>query len=261
MTNNVDWIQKSLQTVYEEGYLNRLVNIYPINENSFRDVSKELIEDIKDSYNKRDPIGVVKHCLCLEKFPIDNPYISMIREKRIFEKNLEVVETIGNLLLKMEIRNLETLIKAPKSGSRQFGHSFKLWLKSNYEKNFLIYDKFEQYHDNGLKFLDGSDDTLKHYISNNFEIKTEKGLDLVFKKNGRTYIGEAKFITDSGGTQTNQLNIALDIAKKDSDYIGSIAIIDGIPWINRSYLNKIKVEAVNKNVLTVLLLPEYLSNL
>ena len=49
MTNNVDWIQKSLQTVYEEGYLNRLVNIYPINENSFRDVSKELIADIKDS--------------------------------------------------------------------------------------------------------------------------------------------------------------------------------------------------------------------
>ena len=97
--------------------------------------------------------------------------------------------------------------------------------------------------------------------TSNFSINTEKGLDLVFKKNGKTYIGEAKFITDSGGTQTNQLNIALDIAKKDSDNIGSIAIIDGFPWVDNSYLSIITKEAVNKNVLTALLLPEYISNL
>ncbi|MEM4295770.1 MAG: hypothetical protein QXS91_03115, partial [Candidatus Anstonellales archaeon] len=101
----------------------------------------------------------------------------------------------------------------------------------------------------------------KNYISEKFKINIEKGLDLVFKKNGKTYFGEAKFITDSGGTQTNQLNVALDIAKKDSSEIGTIAIIDGIPWVNNAYLEKIKNEAVNKNVLTALLLPEYFSNL
>ena len=261
MINKIDWIEKSLQIVYDEGYLNRLIAVYPINVNSFREVSKELLEDIKDSYNKRDPIGVVKHCLCLEKFPIDNPYISMLREKSIFEKNLEVVKTIGNILLEIEIKDLETLIRVPKSGSRQFGQSFKFWLKNNYEENFLSYFEFEQYNGNDLKFLKGSDNTLKRYISDKFYINTEKGLDLVFKKKGKTYLGEAKFITDSGGTQTNQLNIALEIAKRDSDNIGSIAIIDGIPWMNSSYLEKIKREAVNKNVLTALLLREYISNL
>ena len=161
----------------------------------------------------------------------------------------------------MNFNELKTLIKAPKSGSRQFGNSFKSWLKSRYENNFLPFDNFKNYTGNELKFLDGSDKTLKQYLNENFSIDTEKGLDLVFKKKGKIYFGEAKFITDSGGTQTNQLNIALDIAKKDSDDIGSVAIIDGVPWINNSYLEKIKEEAINKNVLTALLLPEYILNL
>lgn len=259
--NKDDWIQKSLEIVNKEEYLSKLISVYPINKNSFRNVSKELIEDIIDSYNKGDPIGVVNHCLSLEKFPIDNPYISMLRDRSIFNKNLEVVKTIGNILLGMGIRELETLIRAPKSGSRQFGNSFKSWLKAQYKDGSFLgpYD-FERYNGKELKFLTGSDKALKDFIWDKFRLETEKGLDLVFKKNNKIYIGEAKFITDSGGTQTNQLNIALDIAKKDGDEVGSIAIIDGVPWIDNSYFKKID-QIPNRNVLTAILLPDYLSNL
>ena len=259
--DRIDWIEKSLEYVYEEGYLEKLLDIYPINKNSFRQVSEDQIENIKRNFDKRDPIGLVRSCLDLEKFPINDPYITMLRNEDIFNKNLEVVKIIGNILLEMSFDDLNALIKAPKSGSRQFGNSFKSWLKNKYKNDFLSVNDFKDYGGKELNFLYGSDTTLKQYISKNFSINTEKGLDLVFKKNGKTYVGEAKFITDSGGTQTNQLNIALDIAKKDSENIGSIAIIDGIPWINNSYLSIIKKEAVNKNVLTALLLSEYLSNL
>lgn len=259
--DKIDWIEKSLEYVYKDGYLEKLLEIYPINKNSFRDVDENQIENIKQNFDNRDPIELVKSCLGLEKFPINNPYISILRNEDIFNKNLEVVKIIGNILLEMSFDDLKALIKAPKSGSRQFGNSFKSWLQNKYKNNFIDINDFKNYNGADLKFLKGSDKTLKNYISKNFKINTEKGLDLVFKKNGKTYFGEAKFITDSGGTQTNQLNIALDIAKKDSDNIGSIAIIDGIPWINNSFLNTIKKEAVNKNVLTALLLPEYLSNL
>ena len=258
--NKIDWIQKSLYIVCGEGYLKKLTDIYPINKNSFRDVDENQIENIEVYFNKNDPIGLVKSCLNLEKFPIDNPYISILRNKTIFEKNSEVVKIIGNILLGMGIDNLKTLIKSPKSGSRQFGNSFKSWLKNRYKNDFLTLTSFKNYKGNDLNFLDGSDIILKKYISENFNINTEKGLDLVFRKRDKTFFGEAKFITDSGGTQTNQLNIALDIAKKDSDKIGSVAIIDGVPWINSSYLKKIR-EVPNKSVLTALLLPEYLSNL
>ncbi len=259
--DKINWIQRSLNYVNKDGYLEKLLDIYPINKNSFRQVSKKQIENIKMNFDKKDPIGLVRSCLDLEKFPINNPYITILRNEDIFNKNLEVVKIIGNILLEMSFDDLNALIKAPKSGSRQFGNSFKSWLKNKYENDFLSFNDFEDYKGKELRFLDGSDATLKLYISKNFSINTEKGLDLVFKKNGKTYIGEAKFITDSGGTQTNQLNIALDIAKKDSDNIGSIAIIDGFPWVDNSYLSIITKEAVNKNVLTALLLPEYISNL
>ncbi len=257
----IDWIQKSLDCVNGDGYLEKLVDIYPINKNDFRDIDETLIKSIIQNFNNRDPIGLVKSCLYLEKFPINNPYISILRNNEIFNKNIEVVKTIGDILLNMSFDELETLIKAPKSGSRQLGNSFRSWLKNKYENNFLSFDKFENYRGNDIRFLDGGDNTLKQYIDRNFGINTEKGLDLVFKKNRKTYFGEAKFITDSGGGQTNQLNIALDIARMDSNTIGTIAIIDGIAWVDNSYLKKIKEQAVNKNVLTALLLPEYISNL
>jgi hypothetical protein len=259
--NGNDWIKKSLDIVNGRDYLKKLTEIYPINKNSFRNIDDEHIETIKKYFDNKDPIGLVKECLSLEKFPIDNPYVSILRYESIFEKNLDTVKTIGNILLELNFKDLETLIKSPKSGSRQFGNSFKSWLKNKYKDNFLNINDFKNYKGNDLKFLDGSDKTLKEFVYKNFDIDTEKGLDLVFKNKGKIYFGEAKFITDFGGTQTNQLNIALDIAKRDSDNIGTLATIDGIPWVNKSYLEKIKKEAVNKNVLTALLLPEYLSSL
>ncbi len=259
--NKINWIQKSLDIVNGDDYLKKLTEIYPINTNSFRQIDNKQIENIEIYFNNKDPIGLVKACLNLEKFPIDNPYISILRYDSIFNKNLDVVKIIGNILLGMKFEDLKTLIKSPKSGSRQYGNSFKSWLKTKYQNDFLNINNFENYNSNSLKFLEGSDTILKKYIKEKFNIDTEKGLDLVFKKNNKVYFGEAKFITDSGGTQTNQLNVALDIAKKDNESVGTIAIIDGIPWVNNSYLEKIKDEAVNKNVLTVLLLPQYLSSL
>ena len=259
--NKINWIQKSLDIVNGDDYLKKLTEIYPINTNSFRQIDNKQIENIEIYFNNKDPIGLVKACLNLEKFPIDNPYISILRYDSIFNKNLDVVKIIGNILLGMKFEDLKTLIKSPKSGSRQYGNSFKSWLKTKYQNDFLNINNFENYNSNSLKFLEGSDTILKKYIKEKFNIDTEKGLDLVFKKNNKVYFGEAKFITDSGGTQTNQLNVALDIAKKDNESVGTIAIIDGIPWVNNSYLEKIKNEAVNKNVLTALLLPQYLSSL
>lgn len=259
--NQTDWIQKSLECVYSDGYLDKLMAIYPINKNSFRDVDEKVIKKIQSDFVNKNKIDLVKSCLSLEKFPIDNAYISILRNEEIFNRNLKVVEKIGDILLQMDFDELKTLIKAPKSGSRQYGNSFKSWLKSRYPNNFLCYDKFENYQGAELKFLEGSDKVLGEYISKNFSINTEKGLDLVFKNNKKTYFGEAKFITYSGGTQTNQLNIALDIAKKNNESVGSIAIIDGYPWVHDPDLNKIKKEAINMNVLTALLLPEYILTL
>lgn len=256
----MDWIEESLKIINSKGYLDRLREIYPINENSLRNIDAEQIKKIQNYYKQKNPVELVKECLNLEKFPINNPYISILRNNEIFNNNPETVKVIGNILLNMDFENLEALIKSPKSGSRQFGNSFKAWLKSVYKNDFLSEEYFKNYNGNGLKFLDGSDTKLKDYICDNFKIENEKGLDFVFRKNNKIYFGEAKFITDSGGTQTNQLDIALNIARKSNNKVETIAVIDGIPWITKNYLEKIK-GVPNNNVLTALLLPEYISNL
>ncbi|MHB1679410.1 MAG: hypothetical protein ACYCTB_02735 [bacterium] len=71
--------------------------------------------------------------------------------------------------------------------------------------------------------------------------------------------GEAKFITSYGGTQTNQLDIALNVADMNiKNNIETIAVIDGVAWLYDSYLNKIKSRK-NKNIMTALLLDKFLS--
>jgi hypothetical protein len=256
----MDWIEESLKIVNGIGYLDKLRKIYPISENIERYVDIEQIKKIRNYYEQRNPVELVKECMKLEKFPIDNPYISILRDDNIFNNNPETVKVIGNILLNMDLENLEVLIKSPKSGSRQYGNSFKAWLKSVYKDNFLSEIYFKNYNGNELKFLKGSDLKLRDYIYDNFGIKNDKGIDFVFRKNNKVYFGEAKFITDYGGTQTNQLNIALDIARKSNNEVGTIAVIDGIPWVIKPYLERIK-SVPNNNILTVLLLPEYISNL
>ncbi|MGC9124480.1 MAG: hypothetical protein ACP5IB_10505, partial [Thermoplasmata archaeon] len=113
--NGNDWIKKSLDIVNGRDYLKKLTEIYPINKNSFRNIDDEHIETIKKYFDNKDPIGLVKECLSLEKFPIDNPYVSILRYESIFEKNLDTVKTIGNILLELNFKDLETLIKSPKS--------------------------------------------------------------------------------------------------------------------------------------------------
>ncbi|MEM4295674.1 MAG: hypothetical protein QXS91_02615, partial [Candidatus Anstonellales archaeon] len=124
--------------------------MYPINMNSFRDINQEQIENVKSYFNAKDPIGLVKACLNLEKFPIDNPYISILRYDNIFKNNLDVVKIIGDILLGMNFEDLETLIRSPKSGSRQYSNSFKLWLQKRYKNSFIDINDFKNYNGNDL---------------------------------------------------------------------------------------------------------------
>jgi len=149
-------------------------------------------------------------------------------------------------------------MRKPKSASRQMGNSFKKWVQERYK--FISYTDFKYYREEDLVFLQGSDSTLKKYVTDELTIKlldTKKGLDVLFRKGKRFCFGEAKFITDSGGTQTNQLNVALDILNDSREpNICSFAILDGIVWFDRNYIKKID-ERKGKNIITAILFDEF----
>lgn len=256
-----EWIKRSYNITNAGHYLDKLSEIYQVNLNPERSVSDASIKMIKEVFDKESNSDLVRKLLTLERFPIDDPYVSIMRASpSLIDENPETVERIGKNLRNLGYEKLVALTKQPMSASRQMGNAFKGWLKrSGYP--FLNYDEFHNYSDENVVFLSGSDKVLKKYVTSELKVKlgdTKKGLDIVFRKGIKYCFGEAKFITASGGTQTNQLDIALDVAdlnKKDGVF--SVAILDGVVWFNSSYLEKIRSRS-DKNIITGLLLKEFL---
>lgn len=81
--------------------------------------------------------------------------------------------------------------------------------------------------------LDLSDDGLKEFAKNHIGYRTDKGLDLVCRVNGKIVLAEAKFLTDFGGHQNAQFNDAINLVKTKipNQDIVKIAILDGVLFI------------------------------
>jgi len=75
---------------------------------------------------------------------------------------------------------------------------------------------------------------------------------------GKNFIlGEAKFITDFGGSQNNQLGEALEVASLKGENFSGIAVLDGVVWLgDNSYLRQI--EQFGGVALSALLLKDFI---
>lgn len=253
------WIEKSIKLSNSSNYLDKLFEVYPVNLNINREISEEVRNKIKASFEKKDKKLIIKDLLDFPKFPIDDPYISSLRRHRqLLEINPETINRIGDKLLSTGFNNIIEMATKPKSSSRQIGASFHNWLRNN-EYQFLPIDKFIKY--GGISFLDGSDGQLKNFAEKYLKIKKlERRPDFLLKVKNKFIIGEAKFLTDYGGTQNNQFDNALKITKiKGKNYL-CIAVIDGIVWFDsNNYMNKV-IKRCKDNVMSALLLREFINN-
>jgi hypothetical protein len=253
-----DYIKQSIERVNSAGYLDELQTIYPLNISPEREIDENILNNIKKAYESKNTDELLNILFTLEKFPLDNPYSSILRNRPdLRTKNPKTIEQISELIKAMDIEKLIERVKQPKASSRQMGNQFKSWLKNQY--HFKDESGFNS--SNRLTFLKGSDNKLKEYAENKFKIKfndSVKGFDLLFKKNNKYCFGEAKFITGEGGTQTNQLDKALHIADMSGNKnISTVAVIDGVAWFDNSYLDKIKSRKT-KNIMSALLLEKFL---
>lgn len=74
-------------------------------------------------------------------------------------------------------------------------------------------------------------------------------------------MGEAKFLTDYGGTQNNQFREAINITKIKKEKIIGIAILDGIIWFeSNSYMHK-TVKTLKGLTFSALLLEEFIKSI
>ena len=153
---------------------------------------------------------------------------------------------------------LEYLKKEYKSPNRKKGDLFKkIILNYKYRFNdFPIFTNISQISPNieNYIYIPEIDSHIFEILSSiGFELKninTNKGRDILIKKSNNYYIGEAKEIHESGGSQNNQLK-DLESALKIKDTIDGKLNLQGFGILYGAsifYKNKYQ-EAINKNIL------------
>lgn len=253
------WVEKSIDLANSRGYLDNLFNIYPVEMGVIRNISEETKKEVEKAFKDKDKKSLIKELLKFSKFPIDDPYIaSLRRHPHLLEKNPKTISRIGKILLSTNLDVIWSLVAKPKSPSRQLGNSFREWIRTSKYK-FLNEEKLKTY--NGVAFLAGSDNDLKKFSGKELGLKKlNRRPDFILKANNNFILGEAKFLTDYGGTQNNQFDGALKMAKIKKNNVFGIAVIDGIVWFkNNSYMHK-TIKKLNGTALTALLLEEFIKD-
>lgn len=251
-----EWIDASIKLANGKGYLDKLLDIYPLTPNKERELPVGAEKEIERLVKTADKKALVKYCLGLKLFPIRCSYTSSLRYTDMSDKNPQTTDQIGDILIDMGTEGIIKGAKEPKIKSKQAGSMFAKWIETQYQPNPL--SKFET--DTEVSILKGSDKTRKQYANSklNAEIE-EKGIDLLLKKDSKFVMGQAKFITAGGGGQDNQFFEALRFVNSTKGNAERVALLDGVIWFNKGFLTDIKES--NRNIMSSLLLKTFVDEL
>ena len=112
-----------------------------------------------------------------------------------------------------------------------------------------------------IAFLSGRNGEKTHYANRELGCNLSKGIDLLAKAGGNYIIGEAKFLTDSGGHQNAQFEDALRLVRGEDGRAIRIAVLDGVVWISGNTKMFKTVSELEKNIMSALLLKDFLESL
>jgi len=253
------WITKSIELANMKNYLDRLHAVYPLEIGGERDIDASSINAIQTAHRNQDAISLVKALLDLDRFPIDYPYASLVRQKtNLIELNPETIKMIAIPLLRMDFSKLLTHCMTPKPANTKMGPLFHNYVRSlGYP--ILSNSDFEDAH--GIAFLDGTDRDLQIYANNELDCSLRKGLDALFKIDDDFYIGEAKFFSSGGGNQAKAFDEALDFLGAHRGTATRIAILDGVVWFdNLNQKMQREIRRQDSVALSALLLKDYIDS-
>jgi len=253
------WIRRSIKIANAPGYLDDLQRVYPVIQETEREIPNKIKKELKEIYRKGNDSALIKSLLRLPKFPIKDPYVAFLRKREIFlEYNPITVNRIAQRIRSMGFDAMIEAVEEPKEFNRQIGTLFRKWLpKIDYP--ILPRTEFEAHQ--GIAFLQGSNGQLKDYANSNLGCDLEKGPDFLAKAMNTHIIGEAKFLTDYGGHQNAQFEDALRLLRDKKGKAIRIAVLDGVVWIKDRTKMYRTVCRLDNFVLTALLLKDFLESL
>lgn len=252
------WSSHTLNLVTSQNYLDRLQKIYP-HEEGERNVDETTLNGIKKAFENEDDINLLNKLLDLEKFPYKDSYVGFLRKDRTaIARNPKTMERISNRLYRMGIENVIEGVTQPKEANTRRGNQFTDWVKKKFE---LVKIKQFQASSKGIVILDATELEARNFCNTEMGIGISKRPDLVAKSGKHYVVGEAKFLSSTGGNQGRAFDDGMALADKSTGRAHKVFILDGIHWIERGSEQYKRIEYGTAAVFSALLLKEFLENI
>ena len=225
------WTELSIEYANQKSYLDDLFQVYPTIPEGIRDIDTMRWENIEAAFSMKNNEELIKELFKLKLFPIKDSYVAFLkRDKASISRNPKTINRICGRLYEMGLDKIFERCSEPKETNRQIGPMFKNWLK---RKSLGVSPvSLEEFKSNKADaILEGTDEEKKQFAKQYLNYHRNKGLDFLARFNGKYIIGEAKFLSDFGGSQNSDFEDAIaTLEAKDANAI-KIAILDGIPYI------------------------------
>lgn len=262
-----EWVKKSLELATSQGYLDRLAQIYPSTIPQRRPLEGDVKKKIEYFYNQGDGENLLRLLFELTKrkhpFPIEHPYASILRQKpQLIEKNQKVFQQLGEIILSMDLEDIIKGCERPADINRIMGSAFRRWLKDYFLRQGYIFLPEHQFKiSHKPAFFDGANSAILNFINRNLHISLKRGRDFLFKLNNKYVVGEARFLSTAGGSQTRDLLETISFVRTAKKYLTAVAVIDGIIWFYNPYIRELSKLRKDEPAVSALLLKEFLETL
>lgn len=257
------WTKKSIEIANEQNYLDRLLEVYPMNPEGPRELDPNKWSKVEKYFADRNLPELVETLLSFELFPIKDSYIAYLkRDKGAITRNSETINRLGNTLVAMGLPKIKEKCTEPKETNRQIGPMFRNWINKGGLSVDRTSDVERFINSSGDMLLDLGDEGLMKFANGYLNYNGEKGLDLIAKFGKEFVVAEAKFLTDFGGHQNAQFNDAITLVKNKTVKATKVAVLDGVPYIEGSNKMSLAVRSTtDHNIMSVLVLKDFLKQL
>jgi len=282
------WAKKTLDLAAKGDYLDRLLEIYPAKLPPERPLSDVVRQTIIDLYQEERYEDLVVFLIDLKDydypFPIEHPYAALLRHlgkaqrSSVIKRNPQVIKELADLLVSLSLNSILRGMKRPKDINRALGAAFKTWVNKKFTNPpFRVVNDcamLPRCSSNEICIYAGPDEKIAEFVRTHLGLaEPTKGFfdrDIVAKVKGIYVIGEARFLSTPGGSQSRDLDNTLrfvetmeEMATRSTEVkLKGVALLDGVVWFYSPYVKEIERRAVNDRVvMSALFLEEYLLDL
>lgn len=249
----------SIELANGKDYLDQLSAVYPLCPDSERKIDPILWASIVRSFNEDDNKALFRALLQLDLFPVKDGYVPFFkRDMSAIERNPNTFDRICKRVRDLGLDKIYERVTQPKETNRQMGPMFRNWVQSGALGLVPVSEpEFLKTGDNAI--LSGSDSSLKDFASRHLGYTRDKGLDFIARFNGKYVIGEAKFISDEGGHQSDQFLDAMTTVKTSvKPGVIAVAILDGVLYIKSKKKMFTMITSSDRPVFSALVLKDFL---